>query len=103
MWCNLPLTDSVPEDPWAIQHGDIGAAKPPGVVQAAAILTWIGATGTAAATVLMTVAWLWIAAPVFDAFDSGLNNPRWWLVGVAAATMALCAAAAFLALHVMAW
>ena len=94
------MTDSVPDNPWVIPHGDIGDAKPPGVVQAAAILAWIGAGGTAALTVLMTAAWLWIAAPVFGAFDSGLGNPRWWLVGVATVAIALCAAAAVLALHV---
>jgi hypothetical protein len=80
-WCNLPVTDSLPGYPRAIPHGDAGAAKPPGVVQAAAILTWIGAAA-------------------FDAFESGPSNPRWWLIGLAAVSLALCAAAAFLARRV---
>jgi hypothetical protein len=100
LWWNLRVTDSLPEHPPAILHADVAAAGPPSVVQAAAILTWIGATGTAALTVLMTVAWLWVAAPVFAAFDSGPDNPRWWLIGFAVAVLALSAAAAVLAFRV---
>jgi hypothetical protein len=94
------VTDPLPAFPWAAPRGDDGPAEPPGVVQAAAIVTWIGAAGTAALTALMTVAWLWIAAPAFDAFDSGPDNPRWWLVGFAGVTLVLCALAAVLALRV---
>ncbi len=94
------MTGSSPDHPWAAQGPVTVGSKPPGVVRAAAILTWIGAAGTAAFSVLMTAAWLVVAAPAFDAFDSGFGNPRWWLVGFALVVVALSAAAAGLAFRV---
>lgn len=32
---------------------------------------------------------LWTFAPVFDSFESGLENPRWFVIGAAAAVIAL--------------
>jgi len=73
----------------------------PGVVYAAAVVTWIGATTTAALTLLLTVSLLWIAAPVFDAFDSGSGNPRSWVVAAAAVVVGLSATADVVALFVL--
>lgn len=44
-------------------------------------------------TLLLTVGLLWFAAPVFDAFDSGSGDPRWFVLGAAAVVLALSAAA----------
>ena len=60
---------------------------------AAAVVTWIGATGTAALTVFLTAAFLLVAGPVFDAFEGGPENPRWFAVGAAVVVVALSAAA----------
>lgn len=70
-----------------------GVERPPGVVYAAAVVTWISATGTAALTVFLTAALLLVAGPVFDAFESGLENPRWFAVGAALVVVTLSAAA----------
>lgn len=78
-----------------------GLQRPPGVVSAAAVVTWVGATMTAAFTLLLTVALLWVAAPIFDVFDSGPDNPRLWLVGTAAFIVALSVAADVIALLVL--
>ena len=67
--------------------------RPPGVVYAAAVVTWVGATGTAALTLLLTVGLLWVAAPVIDAFDSGAGDPRWPVVAAAGVVLVLSAAA----------
>jgi hypothetical protein len=77
-----------------------GTERPPGVVYAAAIVTWVGATMTAAFTLLLTVGLLWMATPLFDTFDSGADNPRWWLIGTAAIVVALSLAADVAALFV---
>ena len=71
------------------------------MVSAAAVVTWVGATGTAALTMLLTVGRLWFAAPVFGAFGSGSGNPRWLLVGVAVVVVALSAAADVVAVFVL--
>lgn len=75
--------------------------KPPGIVYAAAVVTWVGATGTAALTLLLTVGLLWVAAPVFDSFDSGPDNPRWFVIGAAAVVVVLSAAADVVAVYVL--
>jgi hypothetical protein len=67
------------------------------VVYAAAIVTWVAAMSTAGFTLLGTVAVLWMADPIFDSFESGLGNPRTFVVGVAAAVFVLSAAACVLA------
>ena len=64
------------------------------MVYAAALLTWIGATGTAAFTLLLTVSLLLLGAPIFDTFRSGRDNPRWFIVEAAGVVIALSAAAA---------
>lgn len=63
------------------------------MVYAAAVVTWVGATGTAALTLLLAMGLLWMAAPVFDAFDSGSGNPRSFVLAIAAVIVALSAAA----------
>lgn len=73
----------------------------PGVVSAAAVVTLVGATGTAASTLLLTVGLLWVAAPVLDAFDSGSGDPRWPVLGAAAVVLALSAAADVVAASVL--
>ncbi|MGE5719827.1 MAG: hypothetical protein ACM3XQ_08130 [Nocardioidaceae bacterium] len=73
----------------------------PGVVSAAAVVTLVGATGTAASTLLLTVGLLWVAAPVLDAFDSGSGDPRWPVLGAAAVVLALSAAADVVAAFVL--
>jgi hypothetical protein len=70
-----------------------GAERPPGGVYAAAVVTWIGATGTAALTVFLTAVLLLVAGPLFDAFEGGLENPRWLAVGAAVVVVTLSAAA----------
>lgn len=67
--------------------------RPPAVVYVAAVLTWIVATGTAALTLLLAVAVLWIAAPLFDSFEPGLGNPRWFVIGATAVVIVLSALA----------
>jgi hypothetical protein len=69
------------------------------VVHAAAVVTWVGATGTGALTLLLTIGLLWIAAPVFDAFGSGSDNPRSFVVAAAAVIVALSAAADIVAVY----
>lgn len=78
-----------------------GPPKPPGVVYAAAVVTWVVATGTAALTLLLAAFLLWVAAPVFDSFDAGRDNPRWLVVGTAAVVLALTAAADVVAVFVL--
>ena len=78
-----------------------GLPKPPGVVYAAAVVTWVVATGTAALTLLLAVFLLWAVAPVFDAFDAGSGNPRWLVVGTAAVVLVLSAAADVCAVFVL--
>jgi hypothetical protein len=70
-------------------------------VYAAVIVTWVGATSTAAITLLVTVALLWIAAPMFDMFGSGADNPRIWLIGFAAIVIVVSVLADVIALFVM--
>jgi hypothetical protein len=86
------------------EHQPAGLAQgpqPPGVVYAAAVVTWVGATVTAAFTLLMTVGTLWVLAPMFDAFDSGTDNPRWWLIEAAAIVVAVSVAADVTALFLL--
>jgi hypothetical protein len=77
-----------------------GLARPPGVVYAAAVVTWIAATGTAALTLLLTVGFLWTMTPVFDALD-GADNWRWYVVGAAGVVVALSAAADVVAVFLL--
>ncbi len=44
-------------------------------------------------TVLVTVGFLLVAAPLFDAFEGGSGAPQWYVVGGAALVVALSAAA----------
>ena len=78
-----------------------GLTRPPGVVYAAAVVTWVGATGTAALTLLLTVGLLWVAAPIFDTFASGPDNPRWYVIGAATIVLALSAAADVVAVYML--
>lgn len=83
-----------------------GVERPPGVVYAAAVVTWTGATGTAALTVFLTAALLLVAGPVFDAFEGGHENPRWFAVGAGVVVVALSATAdivAFILLRGRRW
>jgi len=73
----------------------------PGIVFAAALVTWIGATATALLTVIFTAAVLWLAAPIFDEFEPGAGNPRSWLVGSALVVVTLSAAADVAAVYVL--
>lgn len=77
--------------------------RPPGVVYAAALVTWIGATGVAAFTLFLTLGLLLIAAPVFDAFDSGPDNDnlRLFVVGAAGIVVGLSAAADVVAVFML--
>jgi hypothetical protein len=71
------------------------------VVYAAAVVTWVVASGTAALTLLLTAGLLWVASPLFDAFDSGTDNPRLFLVVAAAVVVALSVAADIVAVFVL--
>ena len=66
---------------------------PPGIVQAAALVTWIAATGTALLTLFLTATFLLLAGPLFATFDEGSGNPRWYFVGAAGVVVALSVAA----------
>jgi len=70
-------------------------------VYAAAVVTWVVATGTAALTLFVTVGLLLVLAPVFDSFDGGTDNPRWFVAGAAAVVVALSAAADVVAVFVL--
>lgn len=48
------------------------------LMYAAAVMTWVGATGTAALT--LSVGLLWIGTPVSDVSEDGSGNPRWFVV-----------------------
>lgn len=90
--------DSIPGD----QPARAAAlSRPPGVVFAAAVVTWIGATGTALLTLFLAVSLLWLAAPVFGAFDSGPDNPGWFVVEAVGVVVALAAAADVVALYLL--
>lgn len=65
------------------------------------MVTWVMASGTAALTLLLGVGLLLIAEPVFDAFDPGADNPRWFLVLGIVIVVVLSAAADLLALGVV--
>ena len=78
-----------------------GLPRPPGVVCAAVVVTWIAATGTAVVTLLLTVGLLWLAAPIFDSFETGRGNPRWIVLDVATVVIALAVAADFVAVFVL--
>jgi len=95
------VTDFSTPDPYTQPPWGVAVPPRPGVVYAAAIVTWIGATATAALTLFLTVGVLWIAAPIFDDFDSGSGNPRWWVVEAGAVVVALSAAADVAALFVL--
>jgi hypothetical protein len=71
------------------------------VVYAAAVVTWVGATGTALLTLFLAVSLLWFVAPVFGAFDSGPGNPRWLVVEAVGAVVALSAAADVVAVFLL--
>lgn len=76
-------------------------ARPPATVVTAVVLTWLTATGTAALTLFLTVGFLWVAGPVFEVFEGGVENPRWWIVGAAAIVLVISAAADAAALFVL--
>lgn len=78
-----------------------GLARAPGVVRAAAMVTWIVATGTAALTLLLAMGLLLVLGPVFEAFASGPDNPRWFLLGVTAAVVALSTTADVVAVYLL--
>jgi hypothetical protein len=79
----------------------VAPARVPGVVLAAAIVTWVVATGTAALTMLLTVGLLIVAGPVFDAFEPGADNPRWFVLAAGGVVVALSVVADVVALLVL--
>jgi dipeptide/tripeptide permease len=78
-----------------------GLLRPPGVVYAAAVMTWVAATGTALLTLLVTATVLWLAAPIFENFESGPHNPRWDMLAMAAVVVAVCVLADVVAIFVL--
>ena len=101
LWSNPPVTE-FPHQPLALPPRS-GAAPsvPPPQVYAAVVLTWIGATATAALTVFLSIGIFWVGANAFEAFDAGTANPRWWLSVSAVVVVMLCAIAALLAREVL--
>ena len=95
------MTDFAEPGPWHLPPQMAGNPKPPGVVYAAAVVTWVAATGTAAMTLLLTVGLLLIAGPIFDSFDSGPDNPRWFVLGAAVVVAGLSAAADVVAVFML--
>lgn len=95
------MTDFSAESVSGHQPRVSGLPRPPGVVYAAAVVTWVVASGTAALTLLLTVGLLWVATPLFDAFDSGPDNPRSFLVGATVVVVALSATADVVAVFVL--
>jgi len=71
------------------------------VVYAAAVLTWVAATGTALFTLLVTAILFWIAAPIFENFQSGSDNPRWIMLEFAVVIVAVSALADVVAIFVL--
>lgn len=71
------------------------------MVYAAAVVTWVGATLTAAIALVLTVGVLWVMAPMFDMFESGTDNPRTWLILAALIVVAVSVAADVTALFVV--
>jgi hypothetical protein len=83
-----------------------GVRHPPGAVYAAVVVTWIAATVTAAFAVVFTASLLWLAAPLFETFDFGTHNPRWFVLGFGLAVVLLCVLAdvvAYFVLHAHRW
>lgn len=60
---------------------------------AAAVTTWIVATGTAALAGLLTIGFVVLGAPLWEVFGSGADNPRWWILGAGAIVVVLAALA----------
>jgi hypothetical protein len=77
----------------------VAEQPPPGVVLAAAVLTWLGSSGTAVLTLLLAVAFLVAAAPVLDVFDA--HDLRLHVAGAALLVIAFSAAADLLAWFVL--
>ncbi|MFS3130471.1 hypothetical protein ACLM5J_18860 [Nocardioides sp. Bht2] len=68
------------------------AVRPmPATVVAAAVITWIVASGTAAATALLAIVFVVLCAPLWEVFGSGYDNPRWWIVGATGIVVLLAA------------
>jgi hypothetical protein len=81
-----------PHQGWPPPGGPLsvgGLPTPPVTIQLAVALTWLGSVGTAGLTFLTTIVWLWLGHAVFDKFDGGTGNPRFWLVVGALVTIAL--------------
>ena len=63
------------------------------MVYAAAVVTWVVATGTAVSTILVTLSLLLVVGPLFGAFDPGPDNPLWFVAGAVLIVVALSAVA----------
>lgn len=101
-WWDERVTDSLA--PWPTSHAAAGVGEPrrvPGVLQAAAVVTWVVATGTAVLTLFLAAVILLVAAPIFEHFESGAGNPRWYVVSAALVVLALSAAADLVAFAVV--
>ena len=72
-----------------------GVGRPPGVVLAAAVVTWIAASATAAFTFCLGVLALLVGGPVFDVFPG--QHLQWYVVAAALVVIALSAVASVLA------
>lgn len=97
----LLVTNSADSTPGFQPARAAGPSRPPGVVYAAAVVTWVGATGTALLIMFLALSLLWLAAPVFGAFDSGPENPGWFVVEAVGVVVALSAAADLVALFLL--
>lgn len=64
-------------------------APPPAPVVAAAVITWLVATGAAVATALLGIGLVVLGAPLWETFGSGADNPAWWIGGFTAFVVAL--------------
>ena len=55
-------------------------ARPPGVLYAAAVVTWVAATGTAVLVFFLTVFLVWFAGSLLEVFDGDPPNHAgsWW-------------------------
>ncbi len=60
---------------------------------AASVITWVVETGTALLTLLLCVALLVVASPLFKTFEPGTGNPRWIPLEGTAIVWALAGAA----------
>jgi hypothetical protein len=78
----------------------VPVARMPGSLQAALVVTWVGAAGAAGLALFTAAFFLVLESKVWDEFGSGTDNPRFWIVAAALAVWVASALVALLAWQV---